>query len=130
MGAKGGNALECFSSSNVFLKEEERRKWRELSSARCSPAPESPGCCFSVTLEVRNRTTVGHSLLGRAGNKNPQGINPQVKREIKTQPWAGSASFSVLFQTPRCTSKCHYGLCYAAGRECDFHTGKGKSSSC
>lgn len=108
--AKGGKIGVVFFF-RWLLKRGKRGKMEGSQLSKVAPAPESPGC-----RSGENHCSVLDILCSARQGTEPSGhLSPKENRNKKAAV-AGSASLSVVFQTPCCTSKCHYGLCYAAGK--------------
>lgn len=116
-----GKGRECVGVLLLFkhlLKRGKKEKIEGTQFSKGAPcACESPGCCFSADTgdqEQNNCLYVLDVLCSAKQETEPSGhLSPREERN-KNPTVVGSASFSILLQTPCCTSKCHYGLCYTA----------------
>lgn len=122
-GKRGGRQRErlylgVISSSDIFKKGAEeggKRRLTQLSLAKWHTAPVIAKVAISmITLVDQEKNNYLHMYISWSAKQKRESWEHLSPREDmnKETTAVGSASFCILFQTPCCTSKCHYGLFY------------------
>lgn len=98
----------------VFLK---KGRLTQQSLAKChTAAARAKIAAWLLTLVDQENNYLSLSYISWAAKQETESSEHFSPREYmnKNATAVGSASFCILFQTPCCTSKCHYGPCYTA----------------
>lgn len=116
--AKGESISWSIFFFTYLLKRGKKRRLTQLSLTKWLTAPAIDKAAISMlTLVDQEKNNYLYTLYiswsAKQKTESSEHLSPREDM-IKKTTALGSASFCILFQTPCCTSKCHYGLCYIA----------------